>query len=81
MNNEILLEPISTDPGRLAREAAIRRRTYERTSVSKSQVDEYLDNGWALDRELKIKTRLRRERNCDEMLENRKKGSNPSLTT
>lgn len=71
MNSEILLEPISIDPGRLAREAAKRRRTYELTSVSKNQIDEYLNNGWEIDRELKIKTRLRRNRNSDEMLENR----------
>jgi len=71
MNNEILLGPISMDPGRLAREAAKRRKPYELTSVPKNQVDECLTNGWEIDKELKIKTRLKRERKTDEILENR----------
>lgn len=71
MSEEKWLEPLLTNHGKLSREAAKRRKTYEQISVPKGHVDELLNSGWKIDKELKIKTRLRRERNSDEVLENR----------
>lgn len=71
MSEEKWLEPLLTNHSKLSREAAKRRKPYEQISVPKGHVDELLNGGWEIDKELKIKTRLRRKRNSDEVLENR----------
>ncbi|MCF6267222.1 MAG: DGQHR domain-containing protein [Desulfuromusa sp.] len=65
------LDPISTEAKKLKREAAKRRKAYQELSVLKSAVQEHLDAGWEVDRELKIKTRIRKPWSHDERLENR----------
>ena len=65
------LEPVITDAGKLKREAAKRRKSFEELSVAKSEVEKYIDDGWEIDRELKIKSRLRRQWSHDKSLENR----------
>jgi DNA sulfur modification protein DndB len=65
------LSGLSKEPTKLKREAAKRRKPYEEISVAKSAVQEHVDTGWEIDRELKIKTRLRRQWSHDERLENR----------
>ena len=65
-----LLGPITTEPSKLKREAVKRRKPYEEVSVAKSSAQDYLADGWELDKELKIKTRLRRPFSHDHKLEN-----------
>jgi len=65
------LRTLTKEPTKLRREAKKRRISYEEISVVKSAVQEYLDAGWEIDRELKSKTRLRRLWSHDERLENR----------
>ncbi len=65
------LDPISTEAKKLKRAAAKRRKAYQELSVLKSAVQEHLDAGWEVDRELKIKTRIRKPWSHDERLENR----------
>lgn len=65
------LEPILTDASKLRKEYGKRRQPFEHFSVAKDQTESYVSDGWEVDKELKIKTRLRRKRNFDEALENR----------
>ena len=65
------LEPVITDAGKLKREAAKRRKPFQEMSVAKSEVEGYINDGWEIDRELKIKSRLRRPWSHDKWLENR----------
>ncbi len=65
------LNPISTEANKLKREAAKRRRAYQELSVLKSGVQEYIEAGWEIDRELKIRTRIRKPWGHDEKLENK----------
>jgi DNA sulfur modification protein DndB len=60
-----------TEPGKLQREAVKRRKDYLELSVLKALVPEYLESDWQIDRELKIKTRLRKPCGHDERLENK----------
>lgn len=62
---------VTTDSSKLKREATKRRKPYQELSVAKSAVNDFLDNGWEVDRELKIKTRIRKPWSHDERLENR----------
>ncbi len=71
MPDTVWLDALSTDPKKLKLEAAKRRKPYEQASVAKSVAHEYLDSGWEVERQLKIKTRLQRLWSHDERLENR----------
>jgi DGQHR domain-containing protein len=71
MADILWLDTMSTETKKLKLEAAKRRKQYEEASVVKSAVKEHLDSGWEIERELKIKTRLRRPWSHDEKLENR----------
>lgn len=71
MPEPVWLVSMSTDHGKLSREAAKRRKLYASLSVQNFQVEEYLGDGWQIDRNLKFKTRLRKQRNPDEIIENR----------
>ena len=65
------LEPVITDAGSLKREAAKRRKPFQELSIAKSEVEEYLNDGWEVVRELKIKSRVRKPWSHDKRLENR----------
>jgi len=65
------LDSICTDSKKLKREAAKRRKAYQELSVLKSSVQEYIDDGWEVDKELKIKTRIRKPWSHDQKLENK----------
>lgn len=54
------LAPINADAGKLKREAVKRRKLFQEISVLKSEVAEYVESGWEVDRELKIKTKLKK---------------------
>tara|TARA_R100000656_G_scaffold19076_2_gene17496 strand:- start:5 stop:2332 length:2328 start_codon:yes stop_codon:yes gene_type:complete len=71
MSDEAWLKTICSDHGRLRREAAKRRKVFKEESVPKALLEEYLNEGWELDRELKRKVKLRRPYDHDERLENK----------
>lgn len=71
MADTVWLKGLSAEPARLKREAVRRRKPHEETSVAKSAVQEHIDGGWEIDRELKFRARLRRQWSEDERLENR----------
>jgi DGQHR domain-containing protein len=66
-----ILEPLLNETSKIRREAAKRRNPYDYVSISKSEVDAYVANGWSIEKELKQKTRLKRQRPIDVWLENR----------
>ena len=57
--------------GELSRVARYRHHEYESASVRHSQVDEYLNNGWAEEKRFKTRTRLRRDKDRATLLEDR----------
>ena len=65
------LSSMLVDHGKIAREATKRRKPFQEASVAKSAVDEHLEQGWEVAKELKIKTRLKKPFSHDENLENR----------
>jgi len=65
------LNIVATEPRKLKREAAKRRKSYQEISCDKSAVEDHLNDGWEIDRELKSKTRLRKPWAHDQRLENR----------
>lgn len=70
MPDEIFLGPVLTDAPKLKREAAKRRRPFQQTSVAKGAVEDHIRDGWSVDKDLKLKTRLRRPLPHDRKLEN-----------
>lgn len=71
MSDSEWLNAVSIGIKQLKREAAKRRKPYQELSVAKSGVQEHLESGWEIDRELTIKTRIRKPWSHDEKLENR----------
>lgn len=71
MNRGEWLGPLVTEPAHLKREATKRRRDYQELSVPKALVEEYLNQGWYVAREMKRKTVLRLPYPHHETLENR----------
>jgi len=65
------LGPLLTDPSRTKREAVRRRKPFDEMSVSADDIPDHEAKGWQVDRKLKRKTRVRREKEIDERLENR----------
>jgi DNA sulfur modification protein DndB len=65
------LDPLLTDKGRIRREATKRRDRFERISVPSGDVPELVADGWETDKELKVRTRLRRPRPAEDLLEDR----------
>ena len=65
------LGTLLTDPSRIRREAVRRRKPFDEKSVSLDDIPEHEAKGWQVDRRLKRKTRVRREKEIDERLENR----------
>jgi len=71
MANSDWLESVLSDGGRLKREAIKRRKAFQEISVVKGAVAEHVESGWEIDKELKIKTKLRKPFGHDEKLENK----------
>lgn len=65
------LVSMSTDHSKLSREAAKRRRSYALISIKKALVEDHLADGWEIDKELKSRMRMRKNRTPDESIENR----------
>lgn len=65
------LSAVTKQASKLKREAVIRRKQYQEVSVVKSIVPDRLNDGWEFDKELKIKTRLKKTWSHDERLQNR----------
>ena len=65
------LGPLLTDPSRIKREAVRRRKPFDEKSVSPEDIPEHEAKGWHVDRKLKRKTKVKREKEIDERLENR----------
>ncbi|MFX0197243.1 MAG: hypothetical protein ACFFCW_14050, partial [Candidatus Hodarchaeota archaeon] len=66
-----LLYPLLTSSAQMRREAGKRRKLYDTQSVKRDSIPEYEANGWEIDKELKLKTRLKRMKSIDERIENR----------
>ena len=66
-----LLSDLLVDRSQLKREATQRRKTFNILSVKRSDVDDYISKGWEIDKELKIKVRLKRRKKISEQLEDR----------
>jgi DGQHR domain-containing protein len=67
----VYLGPLLTDPSRIKREAVRRRKPFDEKSVSLDDIPDHEAKGWQVDRKLKRKTKVRREKEIDERLENR----------
>ena len=65
------LEPLVTTLSSRTTERRRRKDQFLRITVPKSAVEEYLQEGWEEDRELKVKTRLKKPKSPDENFENR----------
>lgn len=68
---EKYLGPLLTDPSRIRRVAVGRRKAFEEKSVSAEAIPDHEAKGWQVDRKLKRITKVKREREIDERLENR----------
>ncbi|MCW8965679.1 MAG: hypothetical protein OQK82_03195, partial [Candidatus Pacearchaeota archaeon] len=67
----VWLNEMFTSESKLKKEHTEKKRPYGTISVKNTDLDKYLVNGWEIDRELKYKTRIKKDRNIDEALENR----------
>ncbi|MDE2925452.1 MAG: DGQHR domain-containing protein, partial [Acidobacteriota bacterium] len=66
-----LLNRLLTGRPQLNREATKRRKTFNYLTVKRSDVDDFISKGWEMDKELKIKVRLKRPKGIDKQLEDR----------
>ncbi|NQX56672.1 DGQHR domain-containing protein [Pedobacter panaciterrae] len=67
---ETLLSKLISDL-ELKSELAIRKNAYEISSVIKTQKEQYLENGWIIDKEFKTKVRLKRFKPVDVRFEDK----------
>ena len=65
------LHPLLSEPSKLRRESLKRKKPFETKSIKENDVQEFLDEGWEIDKRQKFRTRVRRPRPLDEKLENR----------
>jgi DGQHR domain-containing protein len=65
------LGPLLTDPSRIRREAVRRRKLFDEKSIPPEAILDHEAEGWQVDRKLKRVTRIKREKELDERLENR----------
>jgi len=68
---ECYLGPLLTDPGRIRREAVHKRKVFDEKSVSAEAIPEHQANGWQIDWKLTRVTKVKREKEIDERIENR----------
>jgi len=69
--SDMYLCPILTEPGRLRREAVRRRKPFDEKAIAPEIIPVLEAEGWQVDRQLKRVTKVRREKEIDERLENR----------
>lgn len=69
--NGNFLGPLLTDPSRIRREAVRRRKLFDEKSVAADAIPDHEAEGWQVDRKLKRVTKVKREKEIDERLENR----------
>lgn len=69
--SQTFLGPLLTDPSRIRREAVRRRKPFEEKSIALDAIPDYEAKGWHVDRKLKRFTKIRRQKDIDERLENR----------
>jgi len=65
------LSNLLTDSGLLKKEAARRRKLFNEKTIHPESVQEYEENGWIIDRKIKKKVKIKKEKEIDERLENR----------
>lgn len=68
---ECYLGPLLTDPARIRKEAVRKRKLFDEKSVSADAIPDHEAKGWQVDRKLKRGTKVKREKEIDERLENR----------
>ncbi len=68
---ECYLGPLLTEAGRIRREAVHKRKVFDEKSVSADAIPDHEANGWQVDRKLTRFTKVKREKEIDERLENR----------
>ncbi|MEN6309908.1 MAG: DGQHR domain-containing protein, partial [Acidobacteriota bacterium] len=68
---EDYLGPLLTNPSLIRREAVHRRKPFDEKSVAPDDIPDHEANGWQVDRRLKRVTKVKREKEIDERLENR----------
>lgn len=71
MQEIVWLDSMCSENTKLKREASTRKKAYQELSVAKSATEDYLKNGWEVDKQLKIKTRIRKPWSHDQKLENK----------
>lgn len=71
MSSTEWLKEISADHRKLQREATQRRKPNKEESIAKALLDDYLNQGWEVVKELKTKIRVHRPCTHDERLENK----------
>ena len=69
--HDTFLGPLLTDPSKIRREAVRRRKPFDEKSVAAEAIPDHEAKGWQVDRKLKRVTRVKREKEIDERLENR----------
>ena len=70
-NDQIILNPLLSDVSEIRKESRKRFKPYDFVSIKETLLDDYLKDGWEIDRVLKTKTRVKRLKQIDERLENR----------
>jgi DNA sulfur modification protein DndB len=70
-NVDPYLAPLLTDSARLRREAGRRRKPFDEKGIPLDGIVAHQADGWEVDRQLKRITKVRREKEIDERLENR----------
>lgn len=71
MNETTLLHPLVTTPSSRSTEKKKRKDQFFRQTVSHADAEDLISQGWQLDKKLRSRTRVRREKSLDEDLENR----------
>lgn len=68
---EAYLGPLLTDPSKIRRVAVRRRKLFDEKSVAEDAIQDHEAQGWQVDRKLKRVTKVKKEKEIDERLENR----------
>lgn len=71
MGEDKLLNPLLVGINYLKRETVNRRNPYNLIAIKNEETQAYLGDGWVLEKTLKTKTRLKKQKPIDERLENR----------
>lgn len=71
MNNELQIYPLVLQNSARATERRKRKNQFKNETISKTLVDEYVADGWTVERELLRTTRMKKPKEHDEVFENR----------